>query len=353
VILKFLEVLWVGMWGCGFRVCGLLEGMRAIQKVALAALVFVILLMFVGAIVRASGAGMGCPDWPKCYGKLIPPTSVEEVDVAKLDIDKFKEKAERYGRNPDEITEEVLLDEFNAVHTWTEFVNRLCSLPVGIFVFLTFLMSFWTRRPWVIFWSFASVFLVGLNAWMGARIVYSGLHPGTITTHVALAMALMCVQTWVVWAVGRERWSVGFEKGGSSLKWVALGAFLLIVFEGLMGTQVREMTDLLKVSHGNAPRSEWVAELEHTWMYVVHRSFSWVILGGAWAFFAMSGRMRSGGRGWHEWVIFGIVVAQMCLGLVLSQVGILPVAQVLHVGLSSILLCVFFHWLLGAFVSRD
>lgn len=323
--------------------------MRAIQKVALAALVFVILLMFVGAIVRASGAGMGCPDWPKCYGKLIPPTSVEEVDVAKLDIAKFKAKAERYGRDPDLITEESVVAEFNAVHTWTEFVNRLCALPVGFFVFLTFLMSFWARRRWLIFASFLAVVLVGVNAWMGARIVYSGLHPGTITVHVALAMLLMCVQTLVVWGAGERRWSVGFADGGGKLKWVALGAFLLIVGEGLMGTQVREMTDVMKMSHGDAPRSEWVAELEHTWMYLVHRSFSWVVLGLTVLFFCMSKCWRVGGRGWHEWVILGLVVAQMCLGIVLSQVGILPVAQVLHVGLSSILLCVFFHWLIGAF----
>ena len=325
--------------------------MKAIQKVALAALIFVIVLMFVGAIVRASGAGMGCPDWPKCYGKLIPPTSVEQVDVSQLDIEKFKGKAERYGRDPDLITEESIVAEFNAVHTWTEFVNRLCSLPVGIFVLLTFVMSLWSRRGWVIFWAFTAVFLVGLNAWMGARIVYSGLNPGTITVHVFLAMLLMCVQTWLVWAVAEKKWAIRVSEEGRWLKWIGLGAFLLIVFEGLMGTQVREMTDAMKVSHGDAPRGEWVAELEHTWMYLIHRSFSWVVLGLTWIYFSMSGKVREGGRGWHEWVIFGVVLVQMCLGLVLSQVGILPVAQVLHVGLSSILLCVFFHWLLGAFAQ--
>ncbi len=79
--------------------------MTKFQKVALAALVSVILLIFVGAIVRVTGAGMGCPDWPRCWGCLIPPTSVEDVDFSKLDLEKFRSKAERAGRDPLTITE--------------------------------------------------------------------------------------------------------------------------------------------------------------------------------------------------------------------------------------------------------
>ncbi|SHK25950.1 cytochrome c oxidase assembly protein subunit 15 [Rubritalea squalenifaciens DSM 18772] len=344
------------MWRVGLvRVGELRYGsfmrMSGFQKVALAALVFVVMLIFVGAIVRVSGAGMGCPDWPKCYGQYIPPMSVEELDTSLLDIDKFKEKAEKHGRDPDAITEESIVAEFNAVHTWTEFINRLFSLPIGIFTMLTFIMSLWwlKKRPAVTIGAFLAVLLVGINAWMGAKIVYSGLRPGTITTHMALAILLMCVQTFVVWAAAEKKWAIKYSSSGNTLRWVAVTAFLFILLEGVMGSQVREVTDALKKSHGNAPRIEWVAELEHTWMYLVHRSFSWVVLLSAIAFYVLSGQKREGGRGWHEHVILGIVLAQMVLGLVLSQVGILAVVQVLHIGLSSILACVFFHWLLGAF----
>ena len=48
-------------------------------------------------------------------------------------------------------------------------------------------------------------------------------------------------------------------------------------------------------------------------------------------------------------LVMGTIIAQMVLGLILSNVGILPVVQVLHIGLSSLMVCGMFVWLLGAF----
>jgi heme a synthase len=322
------------------------------QKVALAALIAVVVLIFIGAVVRATGAGMGCPDWPKCWGEYIPPTHASEIDVNKLPIEKYKAKRERMGGNPDDITVDTVLAEFNPTHTWTEFTNRLCSLPVGLFSVLTMIMAFQFRssRPWIFFGAFAAVFLVGLNAWMGARIVFSGLQPGTITTHMALAILLMCVQVYIVWGGGERRWLLEVSEGKKSLlKWVGLSLFLLIIIEGMMGSQVREMTDLLKKSHGDAPRSEWIYELEHTWVYIIHRSFSWVILGVSFWWFMLGKSYRIGGVKWPEILVLSMVLSQMVLGIILSNVGILRVVQVLHIGLSSLLVCGMFVWLLTAF----
>jgi heme a synthase len=83
------------------------------QKLAVSALVSVLVLMFAGAIVRVTGAGMGCPDWPTCWGCLIPPTRIDQVDFSKLPIERFQKKAERMGRDPKTITIETLRQEFN------------------------------------------------------------------------------------------------------------------------------------------------------------------------------------------------------------------------------------------------
>ena len=328
-----------------------MKGLTRFQKVALAALLSVVLLIFMGAIVRATGSGMGCPDWPKCWGKYIPPTDVSQIDVKSLPIEKYKEKRKRNGGNPDDITEETVLAEFHPFHTWVEFINRLCTTPIAIFSLLTMVLSFKFRsnRPWLFWGAFLGVFLVGVNAWMGAKIVYSGLKPGTITIHMVLAKLLMCVFVYLIWAGGEKRVKIEYGRRSQFIRRVGLVLFLLIIAEGIMGSQVREVTDQLQKDYNHAPRSEWVEKLEMTWMYMVHRSFSWLILGFALWFYFLSKGWRIGGIKWQENLILLMVLAQMVLGLILSQVGVLRSVQVLHIGLSSILICAIFSWVLAAF----
>ncbi len=328
--------------------------MTRFQKLATAALVSVLLLMFVGAIVRVTGAGMGCPDWPTCWGCLIPPTKVDDVDFSKLPIEKFQRKAERMGRDPSGITEETLRAEFNPRHVWTEFINRLFSLPVGFFSLATFIAGFWQRgkRPLVFWMAFGSLAVVLINAWMGARVVYSGLKPGVLTTHLALAMMLTGMLAYCAWRGTDTPWRVRMES--SALRRLRVAVMLLlvvIVAEGIIGAQVRELTDELSKFHKNAPRSTWITELEDSWYYLFHRSFSWVVFGATvWAWM-LTRRHREGGAGWVEKSVLGIVIAQMLLGVVMARIHIYSWVQVLHVGLAAVLLSLVWLWWFG--VSRE
>lgn len=324
--------------------------MTRFQKLAVAALVSVLLLMFVGAIVRVTGSGMGCPDWPTCWGCLIPPTSVDQVDFAKLPIEKFQKKAERMGRDPSTISVETLRAEFNPRHVWTEFVNRLFSLPVGFFSLATFIAAFWQRgkRPLVFWMAFGSLFVVLLNAWMGARVVYSGLHPGVLTTHLALAMALTGMLVYCAWRGTDTPWRIEMPSTPLTLSRTAVTLLLVvIVVEGIIGSQVREITDEMAKSHLNVPRELWRDELEKSWLYLAHRSFSWVVLFAmVWAWL-LAKRHRKGGPGKVEKTAGLIVLTQMVLGVVMSQMHIFSWVQVLHVGLAAVLLTVVWLWLFG------
>src|SRR5690606_25316889 len=82
-------------------------------------LVTLYLLVMIGGIVRATGAGMGCPDWPTCFGSWIPPTDVSQLP------DNYKEI---YGA---ELKGEI---EFNPVKTWIEYVNRLFGVFTGAWI---------------------------------------------------------------------------------------------------------------------------------------------------------------------------------------------------------------------------
>jgi len=324
------------------------------QKIAFIAFITVELLIFVGASVRASGSGLGCPDWPFCYGRVIPPSSAEEIDFAHLDLEKFRKKAAQHGRDPATITQESLRAEFNPVATWVEYLNRLSSLPVGLSMTLLLIAAFGQikARPLVFTASLTAFVLVLVNAWLGMRVVLSGLQPGIITLHMALAILLQCVLVYTCWRGTINPWRLAVDpRKANRLLWIGVVLLLLVVAEGIMGSQVREMTDELARQHTGERRDQWVGELEHSLSYILHRSFSWVILG--WTlYFAHHVRRVMLGLGWLELSVIGLVFAQMVLGIILAHVGIVRTAQVLHIGLSSLLVSGLFLWILGANRAR-
>ena len=280
---------------------------------------------------------------------------MEQVDFDKLPIEKFQRKAERMGRDPATISVESLKQEFNPRHVWTEFINRLTSLPVGFFTLATFIAACWQRpkRPLVFWMAFISLAVVLINAWMGARVVYSGLKPGVLTTHLALAMFLLGTLAYCAWRGTDTPWRIRMAPPHLARLRLAVTLLLVVILaEGIIGAQVREMTDALAKFHDNAPRSTWIDELEGSWKYLFHRSFSWVVLGTAvWAWI-LTKRHREGGPGPVERVATGIVLAQMVLGLVMAQVHIYSWVQVLHVGLSAILLAFVWLWRFGLTADR-
>lgn len=321
--------------------------MNRFQRIALTAFICLEVLIFVGAMVRATGSGLGCPDWPFCYGCWVPPTSADQIDFTKLDLDKFKKKAAQHGRDPATITVESLKAEFSPVATWVEYFNRLSSLPLSLSV-LVLVMASCGRiqgpRGWVRLAAWLALACLLANAWLGARVVLSGLKPGTITLHMALAILMLCVLVYAAWAATDRPWRL--DAVGSTPRTLAFVLFALVAVEGIMGSQVRELTDSLAALHSGHPRSEWVRELEMSWVYLVHRSFSWLILGTAIGLVANVKKAR-GMMGWLAGSILGLVLAQMFLGLVLSQIGIVRIAQVLHIGLSSLLVSALFLFLLA------
>lgn len=314
-----------------------------VQRTAFVTLCFVTILVFVGAIVRTSGAGLGCPDWPTCWGELIPPWKVEQVDFENLNVERFQQKAKFLGRDPEEITRETLRGEFNGGHTYIEFVNRLFALPVLLSSFI--LMIKGLRRkvlPGAIRASAVGSFvLVIVNAVLGAMVVFSGLKTGFITAHLIAAFILTFLLVYLVWAgvaEGKTRKTIS----GAGKKAVGL-LLALVLIEGLLGSQIREMTDVLQRTYGVESRPEWIGQIDDSWLFLVHRSFSWAIVAAA-VFVCW----KVGFRGVVPKAVFVIVLAFMVMGLVFSHVEISAVVQVLHVGLASILVSLSYYWWLAA-----
>ncbi len=320
-----------------------------VNRLAWVTLICVIILVVVGATVRVTGSGLGCPDWPTCWGCLIPPTRADQIDVNKLDLDKFKRQAVKKGIDPDTITRETVLESFDPVQTWIEFGNRLTSLPLGFSVLFLALFSFRAKsnRGWIVALSWLSLLDVVANAIMGAVVVRSGLQPGIITLHMALAFLLIAVLVTVIWLSRSQPDSkIAIEPAlKRRLLIVSMIFFGCLFCEGLMGSQLREQTDELAKAAEGIARDQWIGELGSTLIFKVHRTFSWSLL-------ITAGLMLIWARGLGQpkpaepKFIFGMVVAMMVMGIVLGHISIFQVVQVLHVGTTAVLLAVTWHWVI-------
>lgn len=259
--------------------------------------VAVYLLILVGGIVRSTGSGMGCPDWPKCFGTWVPPTEVDQLPanykeiyteqrVAKnqriantLSRLGFREVAAQIFAHPTQYIE----TDFNATKTWIEYLNRLLGALIGVFIFLTVLLAlpYWRRDP-IVFWlAFASFLLTGFQGWLGSLVVSTNLLPELVTVHMAVALLIVAM---LIYAVDRSQ-RVGQEQIAASEAAVApslslslwLWAAALLTFGQIMlGTQVREQVDAVAAAAEYAGRAGWVEQLGLT--FKVHRSFSIVLL---------------------------------------------------------------------------
>jgi cytochrome c oxidase assembly protein subunit 15 len=275
---------------------------------------------------------------------------VDQIDVNKLDIEKFKRHAVRKGIDPDTITRETVLDSFDPVQTWIEFSNRLASLPLGLATLLLALVSVTARKHkrWIIVLSWFCLIDVLANAIMGAMVVRSGLHPGIITLHMALAFLLIAVLVTVIWlSRSNEAKSEVSATLRKRLLVVSLIFFACLFGEGLLGSQLREQTDELAMTADTTEeveRHQWGEELAATLIFKVHRSFSWSLLitSSLLLFWA---KPQNGVRALEPKLIFAMVIAMMLMGVILGHIGIYQVVQVLHVGTTAVLLAVTWHWI--------
>ena len=295
---------------------------RRMATITLAAVYFLILI---GATVRASGAGMGCPDWPTCFGQWVPPTS-----EAQLPADYQQVYAQLgYGDT-----------RFNVVKTWTEYMNRLVGVTIGVLIFLTALFAWKTRRfdKNIFVASVAAFLMVGFQGWLGSKVVSSNLQPGMITVHMLVALAIVAT---LLYALAQSRRGLMEAQPVHSIdprfeKWLYIVLALTIV-QVAMGTQVREMTDFIREAQGEQLRSSWVEAMP--WFFYVHRSFSAVVLfSNLWM-----ARLLINSLGWQHTLtrltiaMIAIICTAVLSGATLGHFGMPALVQPTHLLSASLL----------------
>jgi len=228
----------------------------AFKNFAILSILSIYLLILAGGIVRSTGSGMGCPDWPKCFGRFIPPTKVSELPLHYEVI------------YQDKLHGEVL---FNPTKTWIEYINRLIGALTGLIVLITTVLA-WKEGRKVFLPTLAGLLLILANAVLGKYVVDSFLLPGVVTAHMLLSIGVIY---FLVKALNNQTSSAVISL--ENRHWIGIN--LVIVFvQILLGTQVRENMDHVIKALGEGAKDQWVAQLDL--VYIVHRTFSWFIVLG-------------------------------------------------------------------------
>ncbi len=286
-------------------------------------LVFVYLVIIAGSVVRATGSGMGCPDWPKCFGKWVPPT-----DVSQLPAD-YKEV---YAG------EHHAVAEFNVLNTWTEYLNRLAGAILGFLIFIQFVLSIFLRNhdKLLFRYSLIELILIGFQGWLGAKVVSSNLAPVKITVHMLVALIILSIAIYIIY---RAKKSIGMKVPSSTdplLKKIGIAIFIGTIIQILLGTQVREEVDVLLKNFDPIYRNEIIANLGA--FFKLHRSFSIVItLLNGWIILKIRKMDRAQSlRKTSSWL--GImVVAALITGVTLSMFALPAPVQPIHLLLACII----------------
>ena len=311
------------------------------NRLSLATLVAVYVLIAVGGIVRSTGSGMGCPDWPTCFGKWVPPTTAEELpDNYKEQYASYRDKKNRRFAHYlsalgfKETAEKILRDEsileeadFNATKTWIEYINRLVGVIIGFLIFAVFVFSikYWKTDRAVTWIALLTFVLVGFQGWIGSIVVSTNLTPWTVTVHMFLAMAVVFL---LVYLVARSTTSDNSTSRSPVTTGLLVACMMVLLVQILLGTQVREAIDRVAA----LARNTWIEKAGLD--FIIHRSFSWVVL---LLHVALSVQTF---RTWKAKLLpvalISLVAATVLTGAGMAWLDVPPVLQPLHLLLATV-----------------
>lgn len=318
---------------------------KVFRRLGIVTIVAVYFLIAVGGIVRTTGSGMGCPDWPKCFGSWIPPTEVSQLPK------NYKEKFKVQGKE---------IADFNAIKTWTEYINRLIGALIGLLIFATFVASFtyWKADRSIVFLSLASVLLVGFQGWIGAKVVATDLAVSLITIHMVIALAIVFLLIYTIIRGFKVVWKTTPISNKRRINQVLIAALVLSFIQVVLGTQVREAIDLVARSMGETQRGLWVDSVGAK--FYIHRSFSWLVFfTHVYLVYLLYTQMKERNHFVFKYTVylFLIIISEVASGVAMAYFGIPAFLQPIHLLLGSMVLGIQFFLLLAinyekVFVNR-
>jgi heme a synthase len=276
--------------------------------------IFVFLVVAAGGIVRMTQSGMGCPDWPKCFGMWIPPTSADQLPA---DFENYLSKQD-------------IDHTFNVYHTWIEYINRLLGALLGVWILIHVIWTLRIRKLLpnsVLITSLLMLVGVAFTGWLGKVVVDNNLSVVKVTIHMLAALVLAILPLYII-----RKLKVSSLIPGNYPRALMWSLLFLCLIQLYLGTGVREQIDIVSKSFGYFERESWIEEVGSN--LDVHRSFSWLLLVLS-AFLAYkSGFARL------EVMILSLVISLVIMGVIFVYLSFPAFVQPLHLLGSMVLITV-------------
>jgi cytochrome c oxidase assembly protein subunit 15 len=339
---------------------------KRFQNINLLTIVLLFVLILAGGVVRSTGSGMGCPDWPKCLGCYIPPTSSADLpkDYKKKYVADRQAKNQKFAKTLDVFgfsdlatrlrqDKSILVpEEFNAAKTWTEYINRLIGAITGFFLFLTavYSLSYWKTNKVMVFISILNLILVGFQAWLGSIVVSTNLVAWIVTVHMLLALAILALSI-ITYHLAKV---YGKPKLNTIpiIHIVTLLALILSIVQITFGTEVREKIDAVS-TRLSGYRDGWVNSAGQ--IFLQHRDVAILVLFINVMLYALIRRHFSRHSVQQQLMSFNflIIMLQIVTGMALSYLSLPPFAQTLHILFASLMFGAQFYLMLNLYQSAN
>ena len=338
--------------------------MNSLYRKTIISIVIVYLVILAGGIVRMTGSGMGCPDWPKCFGFLIPPTERSQLewksnsDYNKNQIviidetlfyanDKFKSKNKFEMSNWSEYTKHDY-SKFNVYHTWIEYINRLIGAIAGLSVLILFVNSlkFLKTKKIITGLSFLALIAIIFQAWLGKMVVDSNLMANTITVHMLMAIVLLFILFSILAISNPSKKRVRISRNISILVLISI---VLLLIQIITGTEVRKFIDIKMELLNYTDKERWFENITSSFSF--HRSFSWaiIIVNSLIYFYAR----KSGLKLKIIHIVNSLIFFQISSGIIMYYFHFPFSSQPIHLLISTMIISIQFYFLLLYKTSKN
>ena len=324
-------------------------------------LVLVYLVILAGATVRMTGSGMGCPDWPKCFGYYIPPVEQSQVlfqpnfKYKKGEMIIFNEEKLLVAKSNFSSSDFIDLKNwntyekhdyiiFNPLHTWIEYINRLIGAISGIPILLFTIISvvYFKKYKHLTFVSILTVICMGFQAWLGKTVVDSNLAPFKITFHMLMALLIIAFLIYLVNSSSKN--TIKRNKIFTNFLFVAI---VLTLIQIVLGTQVRQFVD--EQANLSYDKFQWFNEIPK--VYEFHRTFSLVVIAVNFGLFYLNKKLNLG----NNYITYVIVLLfiEALSGVVMFYFDFPFGSQTIHLFIASLIFGFQFFILLQNITFKD